>query len=85
MFKMLTGLPCSQYEIGESGIRPFFIILESSLKQKHIVVLEGPKGIDQVRSLNLQPNHSYQAIDFDNSGLVLRNYNEESLDRHYTW
>lgn len=40
LLKMLSGLPCSEYNLEQNtGLKPFSIILESSLRQHHIVVL----------------------------------------------
>jgi hypothetical protein len=85
IFKMLTGYPSSEYDTKETSLKSFSIILESSLKQKHIVVLEKlATDQEKLRGLNLINSYSYQVVGMNGNYLTLRNYSEEEPDRSYS-
>jgi hypothetical protein len=40
LFRILTGLPVTQYSINKD-FRTYLIVIDAALKKKHIVILEG--------------------------------------------
>lgn len=78
--KILTGLPVSQYAVNKD-FRTYLILIDSALKRKHIVVLEGIHEDKQqscfLKGLSL--HQGYKIIGIKKHHIVLRNVAENEL------